>query len=313
MDDLLIMMRKEHIKMKIFRMIGRSFRDAFKSVFRNISLSFASISCITITLIIVALSIIASLNVNNFAKVIKHDVTMVVFIDNAATSADLAKIETSIKELDNIDSIELKSKEEVKNEMAASSDKLGSIMKDWEPKDNPLKDTFLVKVKKLENIKKTAEDITKIDKVVVVDYGEGMVEKLITTFNAVEKVAIVAVIALVVVTVFLIVNTIKLTIFSRKREISIMRLVGASNFSIKTPFVVEGMVLGIIGSIIPILLTTYGYLAFYKHFQGQLFSPLIRLILPEPFIYYIAGAILIVGMLVGMIGSYRAVQKYLKV
>ena len=129
----------------------------------------------------------------------------------------------------------------------------------------------------------------------------------------IQKGTIVAVIMLIIVTVFLIVNTIKLTIFSRKREISIMRLVGAGNFSIKMPFVIEGMVLGMIGSIIPILIVIYGYFALYKHFDGQLFSPLIKLISPEPFIYIVSLVILVIGIVVGMIGSYKAVRKYLKV
>ena len=141
-----------------------------------------------------------------------------------------------------------------------------------------------------------------------------MIEQLITAYDTVQKVSLLVVIALIVVTIFLIINTIKLTIFSRKREISIMRLVGASNFTIKNPFVIEGMFLGILGSIIPILITTYGYLAFYNHFQGYLFSsPLIKLIKPEPFIYYVALLVLVIGIIVGMLGSYRAVKKYLKV
>ena len=92
-----------------------------------------------------------------------------------------------------------------------------------------------------------------------------------------------------------------------------MRLVGASNFSIKTPFIIEGMFLGLIGSIVPVLLTTFGYLAFYKHFDGYLFTQLIQLMKPEPFIYNASGIIIIIGVLVGTIGSASAVRKYLKI
>lgn len=299
--------------MKIFRMLGRSVRDAIKSVFRNFSLSLASIFCITITLTIVALSLMASLNVENFTKVIKKDVTMVVFIENDATKDEVDAVKQGIERLDNIESIYFKSKEVTKKEMMATDDIFKETMGEWSEEENPLKDSYLIKVKNLEDIKQTAEAIKKIDKVSIVQYGEGTVEKLIGTFNTVEKVSFAVVIALVIITVFLIMNTIKLTIFSRKREISIMRLVGASNFSIKNPFVIEGMVLGIIGSIIPIIGITYGYIAFYNHFAGRLFSPIIQLIKPEPFIYYTSGAVLLLGIVVGMIGSYRAVQKYLKV
>ena len=129
----------------------------------------------------------------------------------------------------------------------------------------------------------------------------------------IEKITVIIVVILMIVTVFLIINTIKLTIFSRKREISIMRLVGASNITIKVPFVIEGMLIGFLGSIIPIGVVIYGYTVFYEKFNGQIFSPLIKLISPEPFVFVISGIVLIIGVLVGMLGSSSAVRKYLKV
>ncbi len=299
--------------MKIFRMLSRSIRDAFKSVFRNFSLSLASISCITITLIIVAVSIIASLNVENFAKEIESDLTIVVFLDSDTTKDEVKDLTKEIKNTTNVESVTFQGKEEVKDQMSKESDTFKSVMSEWSKEDNPLKDTFKIKVKDATEISHTAKTIKKMDKVSLVRYGEGMVDKLVKAFTSIEKVAYGVVIALIVVTVFLIINTIKLTIFSRKREISIMRLVGASNFSIKTPFIIEGMFLGLIGSIIPVLLTTFGYLAFYKHFDGYLFTKLIELIKPEPFIYTTSGIVVVIGIIVGMIGSASAVRKYLKV
>ena len=140
-----------------------------------------------------------------------------------------------------------------------------------------------------------------------------MVEKLVSAFDSIKNVTYGIVIALILVTIFLIVNTIKLTISARQREISIMRLVGASNFTIKTPFIVEGMILGVLGSIVPVVFTTYGYLAFYRHFDGYLYSQLIQLIKPEPFIYVTSLAIIVIGIIVGMIGSASAVKRYLKI
>lgn len=299
--------------MKIFRMLGRSVRDAFKSVLRNFSLSLASISCITITLVIVAVSVIASFNVQNFTKEIESDLTIVAFLDKDATDSDVADIKKELKSMKNIETFTFKGKEDVKDEMSKESEVFSSVMSEWSKEDNPLKDTFQIKVKDATKISKTAKSIKNIEKVSLVRYGEGMVDKLVKAFTSIQKVAYGVVIALIVVTVFLIINTIKLTIFSRKREISIMRLVGASNFSIKTPFIIEGMFLGLIGSILPVLLTTFGYLAFYKHFDGYLFTKLIKLIKPEPFIYSTSGIIIIIGILVGMIGSASAVRKYLKV
>ena len=299
--------------MKPIRMLGRSIRDAVKSVIRNFSLSLASISCITITLIIVAVAVIASFNVQNFTQAIEKDMTIVVFLDNDATEEDVENVETKIKKISNVDTYTFQTKKQVKEQMQEESEVFKTVLETWEDEESPLKDTFQVKVKNVEKIKKTALKIESIDKVSVVRYGEGMVDKMVKAFSSIEKLTYVVVIALVLVTVFLIINTIKLTISARSREIGIMRLVGASNITIKLPFIIEGMILGLFGSIVPVILTTYGYIAFYNHFDGYLYSRLIELILPEPFIYQTSLIVVGIGILVGMIGSASAVRKYLKI
>ena len=299
--------------MKFFRMLRRSIRDAFKSVFRNFSLSLASISCITITLIIVAVSIVVTFNVQNFTKEMEKDLTIVVFLDTDTTEEEVEEIRDKLESMSNVESLTYQSKASVKEEMSQENEVFNEVMSTWDDEDNPLKDTFQVKVKVVERISNTAKKIEKIDKVSSVKYGEGMVDNLIEAFEAAQNVSYGMVIALILVTVFLIINTIKLTIFSRKREISIMRLVGASNFTIKTPFIIEGMVLGLLGSIIPILIVCFGYIALYNHFDGYLYSRMITLIEPEPFIYVVSGIVLVIGIIVGMIGSASAVRKYLKV
>ena len=301
--------------MKAFRIIKRSVRDSLKSVFRNFSLSLASISCITITLIVVAISIVLSYNVNNFTDIIEKNVTMVVFLDMDVDQDKINSIQDEIKNVDFVDKKTVKfiDKMSIADDMTDSSEVLKSIMEDYTREDSPLQDTFQLKVTDIENIDKVAKKISKIDGVDLVKYGEEMVKKLIKAFDAVRRGCIYIVIALVLVTAFLIANTIKITIFSRKKEIEIMRLVGASNINIKIPFMLEGLFLGMLGSIIPIVLTIIGYNAIYDHFGGVMFSQFIKLLKPEPFVYYISLTLLGIGMLVGMIGSSRAVRKYLKI
>ena len=301
--------------MKLFRMIGHSIRDGIKSVCRNFSLSLASISCITITLVIVAIAILASYNVDNFTKLIKKDVTAVVFLNTDITETEVKQVETKIKRISNVDtsSVEYESKQQILENFKDTSGILQNIMSSWEDGENPLKPTFQVKVNDLTKIKETVDEIKKIDGVEVVKYGEGMVEKLITTFDVVEKITFGVVIALIFVTAFLISNTIKLTISARKREIEIMRLVGASNFFIKLPFIIEGLFLGLLGAVIPIAATIYGYTFFYDTFEGNLFSPIIKLISPTPFVYLVSLLLAGIGILVGMFGSSRAVRKFLKI
>jgi len=299
--------------MKAIRVFFRNVRDSFKSVFRNFSLSLASISCITITLIVVAIAIVLSQNVNNFASLVEGDVTIVAFLKRDVSDDQTDVINSKINNLPYIDSIVYKSKMELSNEMMESSDVFKSVMESWDENSTPIQATFQVKVKDINEIKYVADEISKMDGVDIVKYGEGMVEQLVSLFDIVRKISIGMVIALIIVTAFLITNTIKITIFSRKREIQIMRLVGASNINIKIPFILEGLFLGIMGSIIPILLSIFGYVKLYEQFDGQLFSPFIKLITPEPFVYLISIILLAIGICVGMFGSYTAVRKHLKV
>lgn len=301
--------------MKAFRILGRNIRDSFKSVFRNFSLSIASISCITITLIVVMVSIALTFNVNNFTKIVEGDVTIVAFLDLDVTDDDIKEIYNKIISLDNVEAENVKfmDKMAISEDMMKSSDTLKSVMSKYTREDSPIQDTYQVKVTDINLIHKTADEIKEIDKVSLVKYGEGMVEQLVSVFDIVRKVSIGVVIALIVVTAFLITNTIKITIMSRKKEIEIMRLVGASNINIKLPFIFEGLLLGLLGSIVPILVTVYGYTAFYDHFNGQLFTQFIKLLSPVPFIYYISLFLLLIGVVVGMFGSYKAVRKYLKI
>ena len=152
----------------------------------------------------------------------------------------------------------------------------------------PLQDAYNVKVVDIKKMDKTAAAIKKIDGVDKVKYGESMVSRLVTVFNVIRKATYVTVVALVFVTAFLIANTIKITIFSRKREIDIMRLVGASNINIKIPFIFEGLILGVLGSIIPILVVTYGYTSLYNYFDGQMFNNFMTLVKPATLIFRVS-------------------------
>lgn len=299
--------------MKGIRILFRSISESLTNVGRNLSLSIASISCISITLILVAVSIILSQNVNSFTTSIEKDVTIVVFVNRDATEIEVSNVEAQIKTLDNIESVKFQSKSEIKKQMQKESEVFDSIMEGYTDETNPLQDTYLVKVKDINLIGETAKKIKEFDKVAVVKYGEGMVEELVKIFDIIKKITYIVVIALIVVTAFLISNTIKITITNRRREIEIMRLVGASNINIKLSFIFEGLLLGAFGSIIPIAATMYGYDAIYKHFGGHLFTQFIKMIEPTPFVYYASLGLLAIGMIVGMFGSARAVRKYLKI
>ena len=297
--------------MRACRIFFRSIRDAFKSVVRNFSLSFASIMCTTITLILVAVAMVAAANVNNATKLIEDELTVVVYLNGDVTSEQIENIKTELNSYKNVLETTYKSKDEWKLEMSEYDDSFKTVLDYLD--ENPLNDSFVVKVKDVKKLSETSEFIKGIEGVDTVKYGEGMVEQVISVFDIVQKIVVVVVIALIVVTSFLISNTIKLTIFSRRNEIEIMRLVGASNITIKLPFLFEGFIIGLIGSIIPVCITIYGYVILYSRLHGKLFSNMIMLIKPYPFVFWVSLIVIAIGALVGMYGSIKAVRKYLKV
>ena len=299
--------------MKAFRILGTNLVESFKGVFRNFSLSLASISCITITLILVGCSIILSYNVNNLTNKIEKDMTIVVFLNRKVTDEQIDKVKEELDGLDNVKSIEFNSKNSIKENMQEESEVFNSILAEYTDETNPLQDTYLVKVDDINEIGKTADKIKGMKYVDIVKYGEGSVEELVKIFDIVKKITYIAVIALIIVTAFLISNTIKITIQSRRREIEIRRLVGASNTFIKQPFFFEGIILGFLGSIFPIFICCYGYRYLYDKMGGKVFTEIITLIQPGKIVYTMMGVLLAIGVIVGAFGSYRAVRKYLKV
>ncbi len=297
--------------MKVFRIIGRSFRDAFKSVFRNFSLSMASILCATITLLVVAVSLVIAGNVEDVTKNLEKELTIVVYLEKSATEEDAEFLKSTITAMNNVESVTYKSKEEWKNEMSEYDSSYGSLFDNYS--ENPLLDSFVVYVKDVKSLESVTNDIKKLDNIESASYGKDAVTTIVSVFDLIEKVTLVVVIALIFVTAFLITNTIKLTIYSRRNEIEIMRLVGSSNIAIKLPFVIEGFVIGLLGSIIPIIITIYGYIIAYDRLNGYVIVELIKLASPYYFVFYIALIIMALGSLIGMVGSLLAVRKYLKI
>lgn len=302
--------------MKVIRIIGRSITNAGKSIARNFSLSMASITCTIITLILVSLGVLVSYNANNITKDIEKELTIVVFMKKETTKEELDKTKDALSKIDNVSDVKYTSKEDIKNDMASEYPSFSKMMESWTDTDNPFQDSYIVSVKDVRDINETVTTIKNLDNVDIVKYSESMVGELIDIFDAIKTGTICLVVGLVLVTAFLINNTIKITIFSRRNEIDIMRLVGTSNTVIKLPFLFEGLFIGILGSIIPILITIFGYTYIYNAVSSLGTSnilSIIKLTSPELIVYKTSLFILIIGAIVGMFGSVKAVRKYLTV
>lgn len=302
--------------MRIFRIIGRSIANAGKSIIRNFSLSMASITCTIITLVLVAIGFLISYNVNNITKDIEKEMTISVFIDKSATNEELTALTDKLKKIDNVKNVVFKSKEESKEEIQKENDDFSKLIGAFGDDENPFQDSYVIEVEDIKDINETATTIKNLDKVEKVKYGKDSVNYMIKVFDVVRKGTIILVIGLILVTTFLINNTIKITIFSRKNEIDIMRLVGTSNTVIKLPFLIEGFLIGLFGSIIPILITIFGYTFAYNELtisSPSNFMSLIKLSDPGTIIYRISLYLALIGTVVGMLASVKAVRKYLTI
>jgi cell division transport system permease protein len=294
------------------RTIRRHAKESFKSIVRNGWMTFASVSAVTVTLILVGVFFVIMMNLNKVATTIEEDVEIRVHIDLAATKEDQQELRKQIEQIPEVKSVKFSSKEEELEGIIESLGEEGEAFKLFE-QDNPLNDVFIVKTKNPVDTMKAAKKIEKLDYAAKVKYGQGEVEKLFGFTKVSRNVGIALIIGLLFTAIFLISNTIKITIVARRREIEIMRLVGATNAFIRWPFFLEGLWLGVLGSILPIITVSTTYYYAYQYIKPKLAGHFIKILDFYPFVLQLSGLLLLMGALIGIWGSLMSVRKFLKV
>jgi len=305
-------MNNEVITVMKLRTIGRHVRESFKSIWRNGWMTFASVGAVTVTLLLVGVFYVIFMNLNEVANSIEEDVTIKVLIDTTATPEQQQALEKELKSMPEIKSVVFSSKDNELNQLVDSFGQQGEILKLYE-QENPLNDAFLVKAAEPETTKQVAKKIEKLESVHLVNYGQNDVDKLFKIISISRNVGLVIIIGLLLTAVFLISNTIKITIVARRREIEIMRLVGATNGFIRWPFFLEGLWLGILGSIIPITIIAILYKNVYGYLEPKLKGNFIQILDFTPFVYQVSLLLLLMGCIIGVWGSLMSVRKFLKV
>ena len=293
------------------RTLRRHFRESFKSLARNGWMTFASASAVTVTLILVGVFFSIMMNLNKVAGDLEEQVEIRVHIDVAATQEDQKVLEKNIKAIPEVKSVQYSPKEEELDNLIESFGEDGEAYKLFE-QDNPLNDVYVVKTKDPADTMKVANKIEKMDYAAKVKYGQGKIEKLFSFINLSRNIGLVLIIGLLFTAMFLISNTIKITIMARKREIEIMRLVGATNAFIRWPFFLEGFWLGVLGAILPIALLATSYRYVHDFLTVKLKGMNIELLQFDPFMYQLSGLLLLIGALIGVWGSLMSVRKFLK-
>lgn len=294
------------------RTLGRHARESLKSIGRNGWMTFASVSAVTVTLILVGVFFVIMMNLNKVAQSIEKDVEIRVHIDLAASKQDQQTLKHQIESLPDIKSVKFSSKKAELNNLITSLGSEGKAFKLFE-QDNPLNDVFIVKTKDPTDTPKVAKKIEKMNYAAKVKYGQGQVEKLFSFIKSARNVGVVLIVGLIFTAIFLISNTIKITIIARRREIRIMKLVGATDSFIRWPFFLEGLWLGIIGSILPIILITIAYYNAYQYIAPRLQGNFIQILPVEPFMIQVSGLLVLMGAVIGVWGSVMSVRKFLKI
>jgi cell division transport system permease protein len=213
--------------MKI-RTFGRHVKDSIKSVFRNGWMTFASVSAVTVTLILLGVFFVILMNINAVATSIQEDVSIKVLIDTTADSNQQKELESQIRSISEVDTITFSSKDQELDVLMSDFGEQGSIFGLYK-QDNPLYDAFIVEAKDPRETSYVANRIESLENVYDVNYGQAEVDRLFQVIEVGRNTGIALLIGLFLTAIFLISNTIRITIVARQKEIEIMRLVGATN------------------------------------------------------------------------------------
>lgn len=305
------MNRKERMDMTI-KTLGRHLREGVKSILRNGWMTFASVSSVMITLIIIGLSLVIAMNAEQMTHYVTGQLEINVYLSNSINTTQGQQVADEVKQLAGVQSVKLLTKAQGLQQL---QQELGGQYKDLFTgiNDNPLPVQLIVKASNPKQILQVASEVGHVQGVAKVTDGAQYVQTLFHVLDMIRNVGLVFVIALLLTAMFLISNTIKITIFSRSREIEIMKLVGATNWFIRMPFVIEAVLIGMIGALIPFLAVTFVYHLAYVASGGIFYGLSFPLVTVAAVTGKIAVVLFGIGILIGAWGGIMSVRKFLKI
>ena len=292
------------------RTIKYYFKEALKSMKRNGLMTLASISTVALSLFMLGVFLCGVINLNNMASSLENQVQLSIYLKDGLTTEQIMSVGKQIKAIPNLKKLEFVNKEQAMKEFKERLgdqqqlvNALGGV--------NPLPNSYVLTFDNPSDVKATAKLATTFQGVESTHSGQDIVEELFRITQVIRIGGIVLIAFLAAATLFIISNTIRLTVFARRKEIAIMKYVGATNGFIRWPFLIEGMLLGLIGAIIAVLCVGEFYHFITMEVSESLaFFPLVPMF---PFFYDVAIYILGGGIVVGAIGSTISLKQYMKV
>ncbi len=287
-------------------------RDGLKSIARNGWMSFAAVNAVALSMLILGVFYLLVSNINHFTSVLENQLEMKVFMELTAGEQEIQELEERLRNDPAVKEVQFIPKEQGLEQFSASLGERGELLEGLK-EENPLPHAFVVRTYRPEQIAPLAEQLKQLDMVGNVIFGQEYVDKLLGFTDGVRWVGLILVILLALTAVFLISNTIRITIFSRRREIEIMKLVGASNWFVRGPFLVEGILLGFFGALIPALVLGIGYGVMVDKSQSTLAMYSIQLLPVFPLTLQLTGILLLLGVCIGCGGSWISVSRFLRI
>ena len=294
----------------MFSSLSYFWGETFRSLFRNRFMAIASVLTVTLSMFILGVFLSAVLNINHMASYLEKQVEMTVYLKDGLTTDQVMGIGKYLKAQPGMKEIKFTNKDQAMKEfrerMGDQQGFLDAI------NGNPLPASYQMSFQTPEQLKTAAEVVAKYQGVETVQYGKDIIEQLYKVAQVIRLSGIVLIVFLAGAELFIISNTIRLTVFARRREIQIMKYVGASNGFIRWPFLFEGMVIGFLGSGFASLILWEGYKMVVSEMAsaGLVFIPMIPL---WPFMGYTTLIILAAGIVIGVMGSAISLRKYMKV
>lgn len=300
-----------HMAMRIST-FGYYFSEAFKSLHRNSWMVLASIGTVAVSLLIVGISLITVLNTNYLAARLESNVEIIAFLKTDISDDDARSIKDRIEAIPGVAKAQFVDKDQAMKDFRKQ---LGDQqnMVDALGGNNPLPNLYKITTVSPQDVEKVANKLNAMPEAEKIDYGKGVVEKLFAVTKWVRLVGVSFIALLGFAAVFLIATTIRLTVFARRREIQIMKILGATNWFIRWPFLLEGMVIGFVGALIAVLIVDSSYLAITDYITRELNFNMFNLKTDTHLLVVLGLSMLGVGTLIGTIGSGISMRKFLKI
>lgn len=290
----------------------RHVKEGFIGVLRHSAMSVSAATAVMITLVLMSLFLLLTLNLSQITKNVEESVQIHVKIVDGTTMETIDAMKAEIALIPGVKLVTFSDKNAELDRFIAAFGEDGKIFEMYRGEDNPLRDAYLVDLVKNAPLDIIAAKIKLLDAIEGVNYGGENTLRLVSLMESIQNGGLILVSVLWLLAIFLISNTIKITIYSRSEEIRIMRTLGATNHFIRFPFLIEGILIGLMGSILPILLTIFGYQYLYNALGGVLVSNLFILRPIYPMVFQVSGILAGLAVLVGLTGSFISVTRHLR-